>query len=385
MQQAKQEEQQNLNLMSDHDVWQSIFESYSAAADPILDQKLGQSFNIDINSRELYATSDQLWVASDINIMEEDKGTCAKHLLSSEFELGLENVPTLTLCDSLEDLQGCTPQDCHTIKAWDSQITIAHGEELPYINAENEKFTIVAVEESVNHENLWTDQCEWASVYYCEKSSGQEILPNPNSLLLEGTSTKHSVSNEKQQQKVCASWSGPGEYESRPSFSTKNTSMHCQQRSDISYSELSQYFHMPITQAAKELKVGLTVLKKRCREFGIPRWPHRKMKSLGNLINNIQELVKSNAGVSQARLTNAVEILKEQKRLMEEIPGIELDERTKRLRQACFKANYKKRRAAQNNIKSSNTTSSGSSCSSDQITCFSSASASTSSLSSSSC
>jgi hypothetical protein len=45
---------------------------------------------------------------------------------------------------------------------------------------------------------------------------------------------------------------------------------------------------MPITQASKELKVGLTVLKKRCREFGIPRWPHRKMKSLDSLIQNIQ-------------------------------------------------------------------------------------------------
>jgi hypothetical protein len=57
---------------------------------------------------------------------------------------------------------------------------------------------------------------------------------------------------------------------------------------EITLHELSHYFHMPITQASKELKVGLTVLKKRCREFGIPRWPHRKMKSLESLINNIQ-------------------------------------------------------------------------------------------------
>lgn len=57
---------------------------------------------------------------------------------------------------------------------------------------------------------------------------------------------------------------------------------------DITLHDLSQYFHMPITQASKELKVGLTVLKKRCREFGIPRWPHRKMKSLDSLIQNIQ-------------------------------------------------------------------------------------------------
>ena len=34
---------------------------------------------------------------------------------------------------------------------------------------------------------------------------------------------------------------------------------------------------MPITQAAKEIDVGLAPLKKRCRERGIRRWPHRKL------------------------------------------------------------------------------------------------------------
>jgi hypothetical protein len=53
---------------------------------------------------------------------------------------------------------------------------------------------------------------------------------------------------------------------------------------------VSQYFYMPITQAARELNVGLTLLKKKCRELGIPRWPHRKMKSLQTLINNVQVL-----------------------------------------------------------------------------------------------
>ncbi|EFJ28257.1 hypothetical protein SELMODRAFT_73113, partial [Selaginella moellendorffii] len=54
---------------------------------------------------------------------------------------------------------------------------------------------------------------------------------------------------------------------------------------DISLEDLSRYFTMPITQASNELKVGLTVLKKWCREFGIPRWPHRKLKSLESLIH----------------------------------------------------------------------------------------------------
>jgi len=118
---------------------------------------------------------------------------------------------------------------------------------------------------------------------------------------------------------------------------------------DITLNELSRFFHMPITQASKELKVGLTVLKKRCREFGIPRWPHRKMKSLDSLIQNIQELGKGPEGKTSVPVMSAVKELEHQKRRMEERPGIELAERTKRLRQACFKASYKKRCQRQTN------------------------------------
>jgi len=57
---------------------------------------------------------------------------------------------------------------------------------------------------------------------------------------------------------------------------------------NLSRKTISQYFYMPITQAARELNVGLTHLKKRCRELGIRRWPHRKLMSLQTLINNIQ-------------------------------------------------------------------------------------------------
>ncbi|KAF5731265.1 putative RWP-RK domain-containing protein [Tripterygium wilfordii] len=98
--------------------------------------------------------------------------------------------------------------------------------------------------------------------------------------------------------------------------------------------EIRKYFDVPITRAAKLMNVGLTVLKKRCRELNIMRWPHRKIKSLKTLINNVKEL----------GLTNEVTVLEEHKRLVEELPDLELTERTKRLRQACFKANYKKRR-----------------------------------------
>ncbi|XP_077229798.1 protein RKD1-like [Tasmannia lanceolata] len=112
----------------------------------------------------------------------------------------------------------------------------------------------------------------------------------------------------------------------------------------IEFDEISRYFYVPITQAAKQMNIGLTVLKKRCRELGIKRWPHRKMKSLKSLIHNFQELGSSCGHSGDIRLIREIERLEEQKRLMEKLPEMQLTEDTKKLRQACFKANYKKRR-----------------------------------------
>ncbi|GJN29217.1 hypothetical protein PR202_gb17417 [Eleusine coracana subsp. coracana] len=112
----------------------------------------------------------------------------------------------------------------------------------------------------------------------------------------------------------------------------------------LTFELVSQYFYMPITQAARELDVGLTLLKKRCRELGIPRWPHRKMKSLQTLINNVQVLQEAGKATGEEQLTALVEMLQREKQLLEQRPYVQLEEKTKKLRQACFKANYKKRR-----------------------------------------
>lgn len=46
----------------------------------------------------------------------------------------------------------------------------------------------------------------------------------------------------------------------------------------------------------------------------------------------------------EQKLKDVIKLLEKEKRKMEEIPDMELEEKTKRLRQACFKANYKRRR-----------------------------------------
>lgn len=44
-------------------------------------------------------------------------------------------------------------------------------------------------------------------------------------------------------------------------------------------------------------------------------------------------------------MTTEIGVLEEHKRMLEKLPELELTERTKKLRQACFKANYKRRRS----------------------------------------
>lgn len=56
----------------------------------------------------------------------------------------------------------------------------------------------------------------------------------------------------------------------------------------LSSEEISQYFDIPIEAVAGELNMCVTSLKGNCRELGLKRWPHRKIKSLQNLIKFIQ-------------------------------------------------------------------------------------------------
>uniref|UniRef100_A0A7S0N8A0 RWP-RK domain-containing protein n=1 Tax=Pyramimonas obovata TaxID=1411642 RepID=A0A7S0N8A0_9CHLO len=50
---------------------------------------------------------------------------------------------------------------------------------------------------------------------------------------------------------------------------------------------VAQFFHLPINDAAKELGMCLTVLKKICRRNGLKRWPHRKLKSIDKILDSL--------------------------------------------------------------------------------------------------
>ncbi|CAD6249512.1 unnamed protein product [Miscanthus lutarioriparius] len=110
-------------------------------------------------------------------------------------------------------------------------------------------------------------------------------------------------------------------------------------KKELTFEQVSRHFSVPIKQAARELNVGVTVLKKQCRKLGIPRWPHRKVKSLQKLIDNVQGLGKENAQENGHLTRSLVEFLQQTVKLLGERPDVMLDQRTIELSQVCFKEN----------------------------------------------
>jgi hypothetical protein len=47
--------------------------------------------------------------------------------------------------------------------------------------------------------------------------------------------------------------------------------------SEITREELARCFQLPSEAACRQLGIGLPVLKRQCRKFGIKRWPFRKI------------------------------------------------------------------------------------------------------------
>jgi len=115
---------------------------------------------------------------------------------------------------------------------------------------------------------------------------------------------------------------------------------------DLDLKVIATLFHLPISEAAKHLGVGATVLKKRCRRLGIPRWPYRKLKSLDNVSSNLEKYCHK-AVDSKERFQELQTILRSQKEAMIQKPSIGFDPELRRLRQELFKHGYKFKQAQQ--------------------------------------
>lgn len=53
--------------------------------------------------------------------------------------------------------------------------------------------------------------------------------------------------------------------------------------------EIASVLHLPSTAAAQHLGVCVALLKRSCREIGIPRWPHRKIQFIDTQLLAMQE------------------------------------------------------------------------------------------------
>lgn len=116
-----------------------------------------------------------------------------------------------------------------------------------------------------------------------------------------------------------------------------------------------------LNEAANELGLGVTAFKKKCREMGFKRWPHRQIKSLDNLEKHIKLLIpqpKGNYKHLQVYLKNKA--IQKQKKLFDikmktvlnhiqfhrdklmNNPSYKIPESIIKLRQRNFKQRYKK-------------------------------------------
>ncbi|KAJ6413355.1 hypothetical protein OIU84_006199 [Salix udensis] len=114
----------------------------------------------------------------------------------------------------------------------------------------------------------------------------------------------------------------------------------------IALEDVVKHFGQSIVEASRNLKVGLTVLKRKCRELGIPRWPHRKIKSLDSLIRSLQEEAERHEQ-DKEDTTMAVakrrRMLESEKETIEKKPFMEIQSETKRFRQDVYKRRHRAR------------------------------------------
>ncbi|KAH7574422.1 hypothetical protein JRO89_XS03G0294200 [Xanthoceras sorbifolium] len=80
----------------------------------------------------------------------------------------------------------------------------------------------------------------------------------------------------------------------------------------LSLEDLVEYFHLPIEEAAKRLKLCPTVVKKICRRGGLLRWPHRKIKSIKKQILALTARLESSDAEETANIQAQIKGLRDQ-------------------------------------------------------------------------
>ncbi len=62
--------------------------------------------------------------------------------------------------------------------------------------------------------------------------------------------------------------------------------------SSLTYADLRECFHLPITDVAKQLGLCTTVLKSVCRKFAIKKWPYRQIRKIDNCLTSLRNAMR---------------------------------------------------------------------------------------------
>lgn len=112
----------------------------------------------------------------------------------------------------------------------------------------------------------------------------------------------------------------------------------------MTFLEEGGLFDMPIQNASAQLGLGVTTLKRVCRENGIKRWPYRKRNSLGRLIDRTKQVLDDGTGQNNLHRLAALQVLEQQRQSMRCNQSSDMDDNTKLYRQAIFKLDHVQRK-----------------------------------------
>ncbi|RZC90034.1 hypothetical protein C5167_044860 [Papaver somniferum] len=165
---------------------------------------------------------------------------------------------------------------CHAI--YEMQTNVIDGP--PIVNYEMVDFTMQSME-----------SVKQFIVQYCQSRTqeGYVLLPDPLSVyydaLCYGLNWFNNVDSDELNPPSEASHIG-AEEENRTPANTNDTrtprpglASQRQRTRALTLNDLTRRFHVPINTVAKELQICTTVIKKKCREFGVKRWPSRAVIS----------------------------------------------------------------------------------------------------------
>ncbi|KAL9654532.1 hypothetical protein ABK040_006597 [Willaertia magna] len=91
-------------------------------------------------------------------------------------------------------------------------------------------------------------------------------------------------------------------------------------KKEITFKDIQECFDLPIKEAADNLGISLTQLKRICREQNIPRWPFRKLQALKNKAQELLEVCEKSDELTRQRLKSKIDAIYDEINFIKEHP-----------------------------------------------------------------